>query len=63
MNTMTAIKRGSYRIGELHEFEAEGQGFAYLVGAGAIFALDEGARSVIARLRNEDLSHEELIEA
>ncbi|WP_454797963.1 quinohemoprotein amine dehydrogenase maturation protein [Novosphingobium lindaniclasticum] len=63
MNTMTSLKAGRYSIGELHEFEAEGQGFAYLVGAGAIFALDEGARAVIARLRREELSHAELVSA
>ena len=43
MTSMTALTSGRYRRGEMHEFQASDQPFVYLVSAGAIFALDEGA--------------------
>lgn len=55
------LRPGLYRRGELHEFRAAEQGFIYLVSAGAIFALDEGAAAVLARLEHEELGHEELV--
>lgn len=61
MTTMTSLRTGNYSIGDMHEFKAGGQGFAYLVGAGAIFALDDGAQATIERLRLGDMSHTELV--
>ncbi|MFT4045970.1 MAG: quinohemoprotein amine dehydrogenase maturation protein [Solimonas sp.] len=52
-----------YRRGEIHEFRADGRDFAYLVAAGAIFALDEGASMVMKRLGQGEMSHEELSRA
>ena len=37
MTTMTSMAAVKYRRGELHEFQAAGQDFIYLVTAGAIF--------------------------
>ena len=63
MNTMTILATRRYRLGELHEFQASGQPFVYLVSAGAIFALDEAAHAAIRRIESEELSHAELVEA
>ncbi|MGD9810968.1 MAG: quinohemoprotein amine dehydrogenase maturation protein [Sphingobium sp.] len=63
MTSMTAIRSGNYRRGEMHEFSAAGQPFMYLVSAGAIFALDEGAHAVLRRLETESMSHGELVQA
>ncbi|SFF91583.1 uncharacterized protein SAMN05518801_103148 [Novosphingobium sp. CF614] len=63
MTSMTALTSGRYRRGELHEFEAAGQPFMYLVSAGAIFALDEGANAVLRKLGQVDMSHAELAQA
>ncbi|GBQ63829.1 quinohemoprotein amine dehydrogenase maturation protein [Komagataeibacter swingsii] len=52
-----------YRTGELHEFDAAGQNFVYLVAAGAIFMLDEGAYAVIRRLDDGALEHHQLVAA
>lgn len=60
MTPMTAIR---YRRGELHEFQAAGHDFIYLVSAGAIFALDDGASAVLRRLGEQDMSHGELVDA
>ena len=63
MNDMTTLEAGRYRLGEMHEFAAADQPFMYLVSAGAIFALDEGAHAVLRRLGEESLSHGELVTA
>lgn len=63
MNDMTIIPSGHYRLGEMHEFSAADQPFMYLVSAGAIFALDEGAHAVLRRLETETLSHGDLVAA
>ena len=63
MNTITLAPQGRYRLGEMHTFDASGVPFVYLVSAGAIFALDDGARSVLRRLESEDLSHSQLVTA
>ncbi|MCT2401462.1 quinohemoprotein amine dehydrogenase maturation protein [Novosphingobium mangrovi (ex Huang et al. 2023)] len=63
MNEMTTIPSGRYRLGEMHEFQAGEQPFMYLVSAGAIFALDEGAHAVLRRLEDESLSHGDLVAA
>ncbi|GBQ92456.1 radical SAM family protein [Acetobacter nitrogenifigens DSM 23921 = NBRC 105050] len=52
-----------YRRGELHEFEAGGNDFIYLVAAGAIFALDEAARTVLANIADEGVEHGALVAA
>ncbi|MFW7267925.1 quinohemoprotein amine dehydrogenase maturation protein [Gluconacetobacter sp. Hr-1-5] len=52
-----------YRRGELHEFRAAGQDFIYLVTAGAIFALDDGARRVLSELNGREMRHDELTDA
>lgn len=63
MTSMAALTSGHYRRGEMHEFQASGQPFVYLVSAGAIFALDEGAHAVLRRLEHEELSHAALVQA
>jgi uncharacterized protein len=52
-----------YRRGEMHEFSAAGQEFMYLVSAGAIFSLDEGAHAVLKRLAERAMTLPELVEA
>ncbi|MET0365767.1 MAG: quinohemoprotein amine dehydrogenase maturation protein [Sphingobium sp.] len=59
---MTEMMTHRYRRGELHEFKAAGNDFMYLVTAGAIFALDEGASAALARLGETEMSHPELVE-
>ncbi len=67
MNSMTSpvadFRTARYSIGELHEFEAADQKYVYLVGAGAIFALDDGARAVLDELREGDMAHEDIVAA
>ena len=63
MTTMTSMAAVKYRRGELHEFQAAGQDFIYLVTAGAIFALDDGASDVLRRLGEREMSHAELVDA
>lgn len=63
MNNMTWMPTTRYRRGELHEFQAAGHDFIYLVSAGAIFALDDAASHVLRRLGEQDMSHAELVEA
>ena len=72
MNVITKVRRLNpadiddlprYRRGELHEFRSADQDFIYLVSAGAVFALDEGARYVLARLAEQDMTHPELAAA
>src|SRR3546814_4851724 len=60
---MTAIPSVRYLLCELHEFNSADQPLMYLVSAGAIFALDEGAHAVLRRLETENLSHGELVNA
>lgn len=58
---MTATETRVYRLGELHPFESAGHRFVYLVPAGAIFELDNGAALLIDRLADCDSSHEQLV--
>uniref|UniRef100_UPI0025FAC161 radical SAM protein n=1 Tax=Phenylobacterium sp. TaxID=1871053 RepID=UPI0025FAC161 len=63
MTSMTPMTATRYRRGELHEFQAAGQDFIYLVAAGAIFALDDGASAVLRRLGEREMTHAELVDA
>lgn len=63
MTSMTSMAQTRYRRGELHEFQAAGQEFIYLVTAGAIFALDDGASAVLRSLAEREMSHAELVDA
>lgn len=63
MTTMTSMASVKYRRGELHEFQAAGQEFIYLVTAGAIFALDDAATAVLRRLGEQEMTHDELVDA
>jgi len=47
---MTATETRTYRLGEFHKFDGGGRQFLYLVPAGAIFELDDGAAAVIDAL-------------
>ncbi|HLW76758.1 MAG TPA: radical SAM protein, partial [Bryobacteraceae bacterium] len=58
---MTAAEPRLYRAGEFHRFEAAGHEFLYLVPAGAIFELDDDARSVIDILNGGTLAHDRLL--
>ncbi len=46
-----------YQPGEFHRFEAGGREFLYLVPAGAIFELDDDAKSVLDLVREGKLTH------
>jgi uncharacterized protein len=64
MTEMTAALAPTlYRRGEMHEFSAAGQDFMYLVSAGAIFSLDEGAHAVLRQLAESAMTLPELVEA
>ncbi len=63
MTTMTQIMPPRYRRGEMHSFQAVGHEFMYLVSAGSIFALDEAATNVLARLDQKEMTHPELVQA
>jgi len=63
MTHMTPMPATTYRRGELHEFRAAGNDFIYLVSAGAIFALDDGASAVLRQLGEREMSHAELVDA
>src|SRR5579871_2698379 len=58
---MTVAEARVYRAGEFHRFEAAGHEFLYLVPAGAIFELDQDARSVIEILNGSAIPHGRLI--
>ncbi|MFN3470502.1 MAG: quinohemoprotein amine dehydrogenase maturation protein [Novosphingobium sp.] len=60
---MTTTLSPKYRRGDIHLFEAEGAGFVYLASAGAIFALDEGAASVMALLGERRMAYGEMVGA
>ncbi|MBT2187280.1 quinohemoprotein amine dehydrogenase maturation protein [Sphingobium sp. H33] len=60
---MEPISVTRYRRGEMHSFQSVGQEFMYLVSAGSIFALDQAATNVLARLDEREMSHAELVEA
>ena len=47
---MTTVLSPKHRRGDIHLFDAQGEGLVYLASAGAIFALDEGAARVMALL-------------
>jgi uncharacterized protein len=53
----------TYRSGEVHRFDAQGQDFIYLVSAGAIFALDGAVGEVLAMLDAGEMAHADLIAA
>jgi uncharacterized protein len=57
---MTLVEQ-SYRLGEFHPFEAEGEKFLYLVPAGAIFQVDEAVQKIISCVDQNATPHEELI--
>ena len=61
MNSITTIEKGLYSLGELHSFAAADNSFIYLVTAGAIFTLDEGAQAVLTRLGEAPASQETLV--
>jgi uncharacterized protein len=58
---MTATVEQSYRLGEFHPFEAEGEKFLYLVPAGAIFQVDEAVQKIISCVDQNATPHHELI--
>jgi uncharacterized protein len=58
---MTATIEQSYRLGEFHPFEAEGEKFLYLVPAGAIFQVDEAVEKIISCVDQNVTPHDELI--
>ena len=47
-------------LGEFHSFTAAGREFLYLVPSAAVFALDEPASAILASLRDQPLTFEEL---
>jgi len=51
-----------FRRGELHEFDAAGHRFVYIVPAGAIFEVDDAAQFVLGKLAGDPLSLEGLID-
>src|SRR6478735_8653908 len=60
---MTALPTPNFRRGDYHPFTAAGLDFIYLVSAGAIFQMDEGASRLLAELDERELSHAEMVEA
>lgn len=58
---MSTLLSHRYRRGELHEFQASGADFLYLVTAGAIFALDGATRRVLDLLGEEGMAHDDLV--
>jgi len=60
---MTALPTPNFRRGDYHPFEAAGLDFIYLVSAGAIFQMDDGATRLLAALGERELSHAEMVEA
>lgn len=63
MTEMTQIMPARYRRGEMHSFQSVGHEFMYLVSAGSIFALDDAAANVLARLDEREMTHPELVQA
>ncbi len=59
---MTAADQRTYHAGEFHRFAAADREFLYLVPAGAIFELDDAARTVVELLAQGELSHDRLID-
>lgn len=58
---MTAAETHTYRLGEFHRFAAAGRQFLYLVPSGGIFEIDEATRTVIDRVGERGVSHDELM--
>jgi uncharacterized protein len=58
---MTSVLEKTYRIGEFHPFQAEGERFLYLVPAGAIFQVDEAVEKLLKCVANDGISHGQLI--
>lgn len=63
MTSLAPMTAARYRRGELHEFQAAGEAFVYLVAAGAIFALDSSIVAVLDELREREMTHGELVDA
>jgi len=61
MSSMATTLR-TYRAGEFHRFEAAGHEFLYLVPAGAIFELDQQARSVMEIVNGGAVAHDRLLD-
>ena len=59
---MTASIAETYRLGEFHSFEAEGESFLYLVPAGAIFQVDDTVKRLIESVDDAGTSHHTLAE-
>ena len=59
---MTSTLEQTYRLGEFHPFEAEGERFLYLVPAGAIFQVDDAVEKLISCLQDAGTPHNQLIE-
>src|SRR5204863_6177300 len=60
---MTATETRTYRLGEFHKFDGGGRQFLYLVPAGAIFELDDGATAVIDALSAGEAQLDDLLAA
>lgn len=60
---MSAPLTHTYRSGEVHRFDAQGQDFIYLVSAGAIFALDGAVGEVLSMLDGAEMAHGDLVTA
>ncbi|MEZ0496949.1 quinohemoprotein amine dehydrogenase maturation protein [Sphingomonas sp. IW22] len=60
---MTDWSKVRYRQGEAYRFEAAGQPFVYLPGAGAIFGTDGAVQDVLDRVGSEGATHVELMAA
>ncbi len=61
--TATEAATRTYRLGELHRFDARGAHFLYLVPAGAIFAVDAAVGKLIDCLARGAMPHERLVDA
>ncbi len=57
----TNIEPRVYQPGEFHRFESAGREFLYLVPAGAIFELDDAARTVLQLVAHNRLPHDDLL--
>jgi uncharacterized protein len=53
----------AFRPGEYHRFEASGRTFLYLGSAGAVFEIDDAARTLLDSVEDRGLTHAELVES
>lgn len=58
---MTTTVAPTYKLGEFHPFEAEGEHFLYLVPAGAIFQVDATVKKLIESVDDVGTPHDQLI--